>query len=78
MSGRVNNVRDLVEVRITADVPIRMQPVPFADRLEIRLGKAFPVVLIVERAALDDFGDAINNGTTLLDQAAERRKNQEG
>jgi hypothetical protein len=71
-------MRDLVEVRITADVPIRSKALPFADRLEIRLGKAFPVVLIIDRAALEDFGDAINNGWMELDAAADRRRNLEG
>ena len=50
---------DVVEVHITPDVPIRA--LPLADRLEIRLGRAFPVVLIVDRAVFYDFADAINN-----------------
>ena len=33
------------QVHVTADLPIRAQALPFADRVEIRFGKAFPVVL---------------------------------
>jgi len=70
---------DLVEVRITAGVPIRTTVLPAAERLEIRLGKAFPVVLLVDLAALDDFGDAVNNGWGKLSaRVADRRRNLEG
>jgi hypothetical protein len=77
VSAEVAEVRDIVQVHITADLPIRTQPQPFADRVEIRLGKAFPVVLIVDRDALDQLGAAIHTGRAALDQAA-RRRNPEG
>jgi hypothetical protein len=67
-------MRDVVQVHITADLPIRSRALPFADRVEIRLGKAFPVALIVDSAALGQLGDAIAEGRTELEQA----KQQEG
>jgi hypothetical protein len=58
-AGRATGKRDRVEVRITTDVRIRARWV--ADRLEVRFGKASPVVLVVERDAYYDLADAINN-----------------
>ena len=78
MSAGVTAVPDIVQVHVTADLPIRSQPLPFADRVEIRLGKAFPVVLIVDRAALDQFGEAIAAGRRALHEADLRRQNPEG
>ena len=78
MIAEVTEVPDLVQVHITADLPIRTLPLPFADRVEIRFGKAFPVVLIVDHAALTQLGDAITVGRTALDLAAQRRPNPEG
>ena len=78
MIAGMTEVRDIVQVHVTADLPIRSQPLPFADRVEIRFGKAFPVVLIVDRAALDALSEAITSGRTALDQAAQRRQNPEG
>jgi hypothetical protein len=46
-------MRDVVHVYITSALPIRAHALPFADRIEVRFGKAFPVVLVVERDALD-------------------------
>ena len=46
-------MRDIVQVHITSALPIRAQALPFANRVEVRFGKAFPVVLIVDREALD-------------------------
>lgn len=68
-------MRDVVQVHITADLPIRSRALPFADRVEIRLGKAFPVALIVDRPALALLGDAIAAGRAELDQA-EHQKGQ--
>jgi hypothetical protein len=62
-----------VQVHVTADLPIRTQAQPFADRVEIRFGKAFPVALIVDRAALDKFGEAIADGRKALDAAANNK-----
>lgn len=74
MSAEVAGVRDIVQVHIRADLPIRVQALPFADRVEIRLGKAFPVALIVDRPALAQLGDAIAAGRTELEQADEKRQ----
>jgi hypothetical protein len=69
-------MRDIVQVHITADLPIRSRALPFADRVEIRLGKAFPVALIVDRPALAQLGDAIAAGRAELDQAEQQQKEQ--
>ena len=67
----VSPVRDLVHVYVTAELPIRARALPFADRVEIRFGHAFPVVLLVDRAALGRFGDAIQEGRSELEAAAD-------
>jgi hypothetical protein len=69
VSAEVTEVRDIVQVHIRADLPIRTQALPFADRVEIRFGKAFPVALIVDRPALDQLSDAIAAGRAVLEQA---------
>jgi len=46
-------MRDIVQVHITSALPIRAHALPFADRIEVRFGKAFPVVLVVDWDALD-------------------------
>lgn len=68
----VDQVRDLVHVYVTAEVPIRARALAFADRVEVRFGKAFPVVLIVDKAALARLGDAIREGQGELEAAAKR------
>ena len=78
MSAGVTEVRDLVQVHITADLPIRALPMPFADRVEVRLGKAFPVVLVIDRPMLGPLGDAIAAGRKALDQADRHRPDPEG
>jgi hypothetical protein len=65
-------VRDLVQVHITADLPIRSRALTYADRVEIRLGKAFPVALIVDRSALAQLGDALAAGRAELEQAEQK------
>ena len=77
MSAGVTEVRDIVQVHVTADLPIRSQALPFADRVEIRFGKAFPVVLIIDRSALDQLTEAIAAGRTALNQANQRRQDPE-
>ena len=70
-------VPDMVHVHVTAELPIRVRALPFADRVEIRFGKAFPIVLVVDKAALGSLGDAIRQGQSELDAAA-NRKSEEG
>jgi hypothetical protein len=45
---------------------------PFADRLEVRFGKAFPVALIIDRPALDRLVGAIQAGRDELDAATQK------
>ena len=35
-------MRDIVQVHITSALPIRAQALPFANRIEVRFGMAFP------------------------------------
>jgi hypothetical protein len=65
-------MRDLVSVHVMADLPIRARALPFADRVEVRFGNAFPVVLLIDRAAIDRLSDAIQSGRTALEAAIKR------
>jgi hypothetical protein len=60
--GRPGGVRDMVHIHITDSLPIQARALPFADRLEVRFGKAFPVALIIDRPALDRLVDAMQAG----------------
>jgi hypothetical protein len=66
-------MRDLVNVHVTAELPIRARGLPFADRVEVRFGNAFPVALLIDRAAIDRLGEAIQAGRDELDAAAKRK-----
>jgi hypothetical protein len=65
--------RDLVHVHITDDLPIRAQALPYADRVEIRLGNRFPVALIIDYAALGALERAIQQGWSELDAAGRNK-----
>lgn len=77
MSAGAPGVRDIVQLNITADLPMRSQALPFADRVEVRFGKAFPVVLIIDRDALEQLTEALDEGQRRLAQAVQRRQNSE-
>lgn len=66
-------MRDMVHVHVTADLPIRARALPFADRVEIRLGNAFPAVLLIERLALDRLEQAFRTGREELEAAGNRQ-----
>jgi hypothetical protein len=53
-------MRDLVTVHITTEAPMRAVALPFANRGEIRLGKAYPVALLIDEAALVALAETIN------------------
>jgi hypothetical protein len=63
-------MRDIVQVHITSALPIRAQSLPFANRVEVRFGKAFPVALIVDQDAVDPLIEAIGNGRKGLEPSA--------
>ncbi|HEU5472038.1 MAG TPA: hypothetical protein VFV67_15405 [Actinophytocola sp.] len=73
MIAAVADMRDLVHMHVTADLPIRARALPFADRVEIRFGKAFPVVLVVDRGALERLGEVIQHSRSEL-EAANRKQ----
>ncbi|MFC6091127.1 hypothetical protein [Saccharothrix lopnurensis] len=58
---------DLVRLHLTADLPIRVQPLVFAGRIELRLGNAFPAVLVVDGEALPRLAQAVAEGRAALD-----------
>ncbi len=64
----------MVTVHVMADLPIRARALPFADRIEVRFGNAFPVVLLIDRDAIEELADAIQSGRTALDAATHRNK----
>ena len=66
----------MVRVHVTADLPIRVEPVVFAERVEIRLGNAFPAVLVVDRDALPRLSQAISEGKRALDAACRKKRGQ--
>jgi hypothetical protein len=70
-------MRDMVHVHVTADLPIRGRGLPFADRVEIRFGNAFPVTLLVDRPALDRLEKAIRSGRLAL-ETADNRQDEKG
>jgi hypothetical protein len=45
----------------------------FADRVEIRLGNAFPAVLVVDREALPRLAGAISEGLAAFDAPAKKK-----
>jgi hypothetical protein len=63
-------MRDVVYVHVTADLPIRMTAQPFADRVELRLGQAYPVVLGVQADALTRLTELLAEGHAELRRAA--------
>jgi len=65
-------MRDMVHIHITDSLPIQARALPYADRVEIRFGRAFPVALIVDRAALDRLAGAIQTGRDELDAATSK------
>ncbi|GLZ38362.1 hypothetical protein [Actinokineospora sp. NBRC 105648] len=69
MTSDASDMRDMVQINVTANLPIQVKALPFADRLEIRFGKAFPVALIVDAAALRNLADALAAGCEQLTTA---------
>lgn len=59
-------MRDIVQVHITSALPIRVQALPFAERIEVRFGMAFPAALIVDRDALDSLIEKLVTGRDVL------------
>lgn len=63
-------MRDTVQIHVTADLPIRVRPLIYANRAEIRLGKAFPVVLLVDYDAIVVLDSALEEVLAALNAAA--------
>ena len=71
-------MRDIVQVHITSALPIRAQALPFANRIEVRFGMAFPAALIVDREALDPLIQALVTGQDELHAASETEGTKKG
>lgn len=69
-------MRDTVQIHVTADLPIRARALPYANRAEIRLGKAFPVALLVDHDALPRLAEALKEAEDALNAVAERNGKQ--
>jgi hypothetical protein len=70
-------MRDTVQIHVTADLPIRVRALTYANRAEVRFGKAFPVVLLVDSDAiavlsreLEAVRAALNSTTARVDDQA--------
>ncbi|MBE1465428.1 hypothetical protein H4W33_004440 [Kibdelosporangium phytohabitans] len=61
-------MRDLVSLQVMEGVPIRSRALPFADRVEIRFGNAFPLALLIDRAAIEELLEAIQTSRDALDK----------
>lgn len=61
--------QDLVRLHVTANLPVRVEPLAFAGRVEVRFGNAFPAVLVVDRDALPRLAEALAEGLAALDAA---------
>ena len=59
-------MRDIVQVHITSALPVRAQALPFANRIELRFGMAFPAALIVDRDAVDSLIEELVTGRDAL------------
>jgi hypothetical protein len=71
-------MRDIVQIHITSSLPIRAHALGFANRVEVRFGKAFPVALIVDRDALDPLLRAIAGGRAELLSSEEAIEDDRG
>lgn len=73
MGGGSRN-RDIVHIHVTDGVPIQGRALPFADRIEVRLARAFPVTLLIDGAALRRFTDAVQAGASDLQAGKDGRR----
>lgn len=74
--GRTSGIRDMVQIHVTDNLPIHARALPFANRVEIRFGRAFPVVLVVDAAALDRLAEALSTGRSELAAAAKQAEGE--
>lgn len=65
-------MRDTVQIHVTADLPVRARALIYANRAEIRFGKAFPVVLLVDSDAIAVLGRELAEVQAALNAAAAR------
>jgi hypothetical protein len=70
-------MRDTVQIHVTADLPIRARALPYANRAEVRFGKAFPVALLIDLDALPHLAQALQEAHDELIAVTERQQQQE-
>lgn len=73
----MTDMRDMVQMHITDSLPMQVRALPYADRIEIRFGKAFPAVLIIDGSALDRLANAVEGGREELAESAKSRSGKE-
>ncbi|HEX5117117.1 MAG TPA: hypothetical protein VFW65_18140 [Pseudonocardiaceae bacterium] len=59
----------MVHIHVTDNLPIQARALPFAGRVEVRFGRAFPVVLLIDAPALDRLTEALLSGQAELTAA---------
>jgi hypothetical protein len=67
--GAASGTRDVVQIHITDNLPVQAKALHFADRVEIRFGRAFPVTLVIDRSALVKLTEAIRTSLADLEAA---------
>jgi hypothetical protein len=65
-------MRDTVQIHVTADLPIRARALPYANRAELRFGKAFPVALLVDQDTLPRLAEALREAQDELNAVTAR------
>lgn len=68
--------RDLVHIHVTDNLPIQARALPFANRVEVCFGRAFPVALVIDAIALDRLSEALRTGRNELDAAISNNKDK--
>jgi hypothetical protein len=69
---------DVVFLNVSGTLPITSTVQPYADRLELRFGRAYPVTLTIDRDALDRIAELIEAGRRELDAAKRPESTVEG
>jgi hypothetical protein len=69
-------MRDTVQIHVTADLPIRVRALTYANRAEIRFGKAFPVVLLVDSDAIAVLSKELEQVRAVLNSTTARVDDQ--
>lgn len=67
---------DVVYLNVSGALPVTSTVQAYADRLELRFGRAYPVTLTIDRDALDHIAALIDAGRLELDAAKQNAAKQ--